>query len=209
MWDARNYYLSGATFHFKYTQHISAAISNMQGLTNFIRVSILPHEFPWPREFNNLSHKFQRAPKDVIRHGPEFEAALASQLIMLAPLAPHFASECWYRLASAADKADLSPRGIDWSLDVLEQQWPEVDMDYNLDFTVYVNGEESKVLKVCRRNLDVMTDEQAVAMALSDVDVGKAINSNEIRHTKFRPYPGCQADLYISVKRPQKKGKEK
>ena len=39
LWDARNYYLSGATFHFKYTQHISAAISNMQGLTNFIRVS--------------------------------------------------------------------------------------------------------------------------------------------------------------------------
>lgn len=39
LWDARNYYLSGATFHFKYTQHISAAISNMQGLTNFLRVS--------------------------------------------------------------------------------------------------------------------------------------------------------------------------
>lgn len=39
LWDARNYYLSGATFHFKYTQHISAAISNMQGMTNFLRVS--------------------------------------------------------------------------------------------------------------------------------------------------------------------------
>lgn len=39
LWDSRNYYVSGATFHFKHTQHISSAISNMQGLTNFIRVS--------------------------------------------------------------------------------------------------------------------------------------------------------------------------
>lgn len=124
---------------------------------------------------------------------------------MLAPLAPHFASECWYRLASAPNKANDTSETIDWSKDVLEQKWPEVNMDYNLDFTIYVNGEETKVLKVPRRTLDGMSEEKALELALADDDVVKAINSNSLKHTRFKLYPGCQADFYVSVKRPPKK----
>lgn len=36
--DARNYYVKGATFHFRHTHQLSVAISKMQGLTNSIRV---------------------------------------------------------------------------------------------------------------------------------------------------------------------------
>lgn len=142
-----------------------------------------------------------------MKSGPEFEATLAAQLIMLAPLAPHFASECWSRLASAPNKADAAPARLDWTRDVLEQKWPEVDLDYNLDFTVYVNGEETKVIKVPRRVLDVMAEDKATELGLSDEDVIKAISTNELRHAKFKSYPGCQADLFVSVKRPPKKKK--
>lgn len=148
---------------------------------------------------------FQRAPKGVMKSGPQFEATLAAQLIMLAPLAPHFASECWYRLASAPKKADLSPIGIDWSKDVLEQKWPEVDMEYNLDFTIYVNGEETKVLKVARKLLDELGKEEALKEALVQEEVIKAMNSNALKYARFKSFPGCQADLYIAVTRPFKK----
>jgi leucyl-tRNA synthetase len=39
MFDARNYYVSGATFNYKYSHQLSVGISKMQGLTNSIRVS--------------------------------------------------------------------------------------------------------------------------------------------------------------------------
>ena len=39
MFDARNFYLKGATFNIHTTHQISIAISKMQGLTNSIRVS--------------------------------------------------------------------------------------------------------------------------------------------------------------------------
>lgn len=140
----------------------------------------------------------------MLKSGAQFEATLAAQLIMLAPMAPHFASECWYRLASAANKADSCPLGIDWSKDVLQQKWPEVDMDYNLDYTIYVNGEEAKVLKMPRRALDDLQEAEAVATALADPDVVKAMNANSVKFARFKSFPGCQADLYISVKRPSK-----
>lgn len=147
----------------------------------------------------------QRAPKALLKSGAQFEATLAAQLIMLAPLAPHFASECWYRLASAVNKVDSCPSGIDWTKDVLQQKWPEVDMDYNLDYTIYVNGEEAKVLKVPRRSLDDLQEAEAVATALADPEVVQAMNSNSMKFARFKSFPGCQADLYISVKRPSKK----
>lgn len=36
--DARNFYIKGATFNYKYAHQLSVAISKMQGLTNSIRV---------------------------------------------------------------------------------------------------------------------------------------------------------------------------
>ena len=36
--DARNFYLKGVTFGIHHSQHISVAISKMQGLTNALKV---------------------------------------------------------------------------------------------------------------------------------------------------------------------------
>lgn len=78
-------------------------------------------------------------------------------------------------------------------------------MDYNLDYTIYVNGEGAKVLKVPRRSLDDLQEAEAVATALADPEVVQAMNSNSMKFARFKSFPGCQADLYISVKRPSKK----
>lgn len=202
--DSRNYYISGATFHFKHTQHISSAISNMQGLTNFLRVSIKSFMV----SYLNKYHFFQRAPKDVIKYGAQFELSLAAQIIMIAPLAPHFASECWFRLANAPNKINTDNSIINWDLDVMSQRWPEVNQDYGLEFTIYINGEELKTLKVPRKRLDVLTLDSVSKIAEEDKEVAIAIGSNEIRHRNFKLYPGCHADLYLAVKRPQKQKQE-
>lgn len=61
----------------------------------------------------------------------EFERALAVQIIMLAPLAPHFASELWAAFCSAKHHL-ISETEVQLDKDVMEQAWPEIDMNYNM-----------------------------------------------------------------------------
>lgn len=127
---------------------------------------------------------------------------------MLAPLAPHFASECWSRLALAPNRVTATSPLADWSRDVLEQRWPEVDQDFGLDLTVYLNGVELTVIKIPRREIDQLREEDALSIALAHSAVMQGIGSNELKHGRYKSYPGCQGDLYLSVKRPPKQMKE-
>lgn len=70
--------------------------------------------------------------------GKEYERALATQIIMLAPMAPHFASELWTKFTSVPNRTNTKISDIKWDLDVLEQTWPDVDMEYKLDLSVKV-----------------------------------------------------------------------
>lgn len=47
-------------------------------------------------------------------------------------MAPHFASELWSGFISAPGKLNDSGE-IQWDRGVLEQKWPEIDRDYNMD----------------------------------------------------------------------------
>lgn len=40
LFDARNFYVKGATFNYRHAHQLSVAISKMQGLTNSLRVSL-------------------------------------------------------------------------------------------------------------------------------------------------------------------------
>ena len=110
--DSRNFYLKGVTFSIHHSQQISVGISKMQGLTNSLRVTenmILLQQF-------NQFHRFvdcnlQKFPKHLIKESLEFERALGMQIIMLAPLAPHFASELW---TAFVDHAARKTDDFDW-----------------------------------------------------------------------------------------------
>lgn len=71
--------------------------------------------------------------------GKEYERALATQIIMLAPMAPHFASELWRKFTSVPNRRNKEISDIKWDLDVLEQTWPDVDREYQLDLSVKVS----------------------------------------------------------------------
>lgn len=57
---------------------------------------------------------------------------------MLAPFAPHFASELWSGFCSATNRISDSSE-FQWDKDVLEQMWPQVDMKYALKVRVRVS----------------------------------------------------------------------
>lgn len=65
-------------------------------------------------------------------HSGEFERALAVQVIMLAPMAPHFTSELWAGIQTAQNRIEKVKGEIDWSKPVLQQTWPVVDSSYLL-----------------------------------------------------------------------------
>lgn len=81
---------------------------------------------------------FYRVSMECIQKSREFERALAVQIIMLAPFAPHFASELW-SLFSAAKYHLINEDEIKLDKDVLDQKWPEIDMNYKMKLLVKVN----------------------------------------------------------------------
>lgn len=117
LYDTRNYYIKGVTFNITGSQQLSVAISKMQGLTNSLRKVALKS----------------------LTHSPEYERTLATQIIMLAPFAPRFASELWAGFCSAPYYLIDDQKFIQRDKDVLVQSWPEIDQNYELDLDVFVS----------------------------------------------------------------------
>jgi len=57
---------------------------------------------------------------------------------MLAPFAPHFASELWAIFCSAKYHL-IDNTEVDLNKTIFEQKWPDIDMDYNLVMNVFVS----------------------------------------------------------------------
>jgi len=68
-----------------------------------------------------------------VKYSAEYERLLATQIIMLAPMAPHFASTLWSGFVSAPGRINQNWEQICWENDVIDQKWPQVDSDYVLN----------------------------------------------------------------------------
>lgn len=83
----------------------------------------------------------QKASKEQKKYGKQFEVTLATLIKMMAPMAPHFASELWSQFLLAPNRLDTDvSSAINWNEDVLRQSWPVVDLDYQLDLRYKVCG---------------------------------------------------------------------
>ncbi|PNF40646.1 hypothetical protein B7P43_G05917 [Cryptotermes secundus] len=179
MFDSRNYYLKGVTFNYTTAFQLSVAISKMQGLTNSLR----------------------RVPSEVIGRGLQFERALACQIIVLAPMAPHFASELWSGFVSAPNRINSSTKEIKWDQGVLEQTWPEVDFNYCLELVCVINGVEKKSIRLPRQELDNLTHDDALELALSQSDLQRYTSGYKIVNTAFTLHPSYEAVINIKTER--------
>ncbi|CAG4978926.1 unnamed protein product [Parnassius apollo] len=157
IWGLRNYLIATTTYHFKYSQKLSVGISRLQSLTNVLRNKI---------------------PPEVIAFSKEYELALASLIIMLTPVTPHFCSELWAGFLSAPHRlCDTSPI-IDWNKSVLEQKWPTVDKHYELSFKCKVDGADRCDLKIKAEELTKIDHEKALQMMLQQDSVSKRITKD-------------------------------
>ncbi|XP_046751428.1 probable leucine--tRNA ligase, mitochondrial [Diprion similis] len=185
LFDARNYYIMGVTKNIMFTQQLSVAISKMQGLTNSIR----------------------RSAPDVIAQGREYERTLAAQIIMLAPFAPHFASELWAGFCSAphlTSNKNIHEQEIQWDKGVLQQNWPEIDMEYKLSVNVVVNGVEAVKLEVPRYMLENMTSEDALRYTMESPNFQTFLKNWRVVESKFHAAQLFNASIEISTEKPIK-----
>lgn len=137
-------------------------------------------------------------------HGKQYEIALASQIIMLSPLAPHFASELWSRLEAASSRVNKVCKEINWTASVFEQKWPEVDQNFQLELTFKVNNYVVKIIKIPRSQLDALTHETAYEAAMQNCAVVEYINSRQILRSSFVLYPAYEGIVNIVIDKPEK-----
>uniref|UniRef100_A0A8B9VR52 leucine--tRNA ligase n=1 Tax=Anas zonorhyncha TaxID=75864 RepID=A0A8B9VR52_9AVES len=105
IWEQKNLVISEVTEYFTKDHLFNAAISRLMSLSNVLH----------------------QAPRPLILHSAEYEDALATLCIMIAPMAPHIASEMWKGLAHMHNKLCTHHN---WGIDVLHQSWPKVDPEY-------------------------------------------------------------------------------
>lgn len=80
----------------------------------------------------------------MIKHGAQYERALATLIRLMAPIAPHFASELWSLFLATPNRVNVGENtmidDIDWDGDVMQQRWPIVDDAYELDLIFKVSN---------------------------------------------------------------------
>ncbi|XP_017888078.1 probable leucine--tRNA ligase, mitochondrial isoform X2 [Ceratina calcarata] len=178
MFDSRNYFLKTATFNIIESQQLSVAISRMQGLTNSLR----------------------KVSTECMNKSREYERALAVQIIMLAPFAPHFASELWSAFCAAKHHL-ISEDEVDLDTDVMEQKWPEIDKNYNMTLEVRVNSALVTKIKVPKYELDKLSLEAALDLTENSRDVQKRLKNRKIIESKLLSREGCDSKIFISTEK--------
>ncbi|KFM61036.1 putative leucine--tRNA ligase, mitochondrial, partial [Stegodyphus mimosarum] len=180
--NARNFYIKGVTHNFLTTRQLSVAIAKLQGLTGELR----------------------RIPK-AMAQSEAFKETFGTLLIMLAPLAPHFASELWTAFCSVALGGQKC--SFDLNKPVLLQKWPEFDENCEMEIHIKLNGEECDSVILPRKELLSLSEEQAIDLALNRQKVLDVLNGAKVKHARYKKWPNYDSDVFI-VYIPQKKAKK-
>ncbi|XP_076626527.1 leucyl-tRNA synthetase, mitochondrial isoform X2 [Colletes latitarsis] len=174
MFDSRNYFLKTVTSNITESQQLSVAISRLQGLMNSLRKVSL----------------------ECMKKSREYERALAVKIIMLAPFAPHFASELWAAFCSAKHHL-ISENEVRLDKDVMEQDWPEIDLDYKMTLNVHINGECRKKIKIPKYKLDKLLVDEALDSVMNEPEIQRCLVNRKIVETKLLSKTGCDSKMYI------------
>lgn len=122
---------------------------------------------------------------------------------MLAPMAPHFASELWSGFQCAPNRLSNNEE-YDFSKTVLEQPWPDVDQEYSLDLLCQINGNDYAVIKIPRKQLERMEHDTAIKLALEQQKVQEELENRSVVNIKFDIYSGYQGVVNITARKTEK-----
>ena len=127
---------------------------------------------------------------------------LGEILILLAPIAPHLASELWESLRSVKRKHFTD---FDWNRGVFHQAWPQVDPTFNMELRILANSYKAGRIQIAKWYFDTLTQEQAFDLACHEKKIQDNWLMHEVLDIKFRKIEGFEAELEITfdVKKPE------
>ncbi|XP_060080650.1 leucine--tRNA ligase, mitochondrial-like [Ylistrum balloti] len=138
-------------------------------------------------------NNFKKIPVDVLVHSHQAELALADLIIMLSPMAPAFASELWTAMSSQATRTTDHK----WDLGVLDQSWPLADLDYPLSLECCINENTLFHLKIPRKELEQLSEEEAIDRITSNRQFLPYIDRKP-KPSGFTVNRGCNAVVTFS-----------
>jgi len=186
----RNYALSVATKACHDDYNFAIAINKLQLFTKQIRKF---HQ----DSIRNKKYELM----DVILHSWEYERALGDLLLILSPMAPHMAAQCWEDYMSIP-KHDNTTYKHDKT--VFQQSWPKLDEDYELEVIVKINKHYYKdACKVRVGELETLTVDAAIAKAMENTRVVDKLHNYRIRESQLTLVKNCHAELNIMTEKPQ------
>ncbi|CAL4066416.1 unnamed protein product, partial [Meganyctiphanes norvegica] len=168
--EKRNFYVRGATYNIEKALQLSTAISYMQGLTSVIR----------------------KVPASLML-SQEYEDALCSLIIMLAPIMPHLASELWVGVASVSNTI-TDPA-------VLNQPWPQPDPHYKIKLNVKINTAVRNEIELPCSTINDMDISKALQVA-QEHDKSQVLEKCNIVETHFELLQGLEATIQFVVDGP-------
>lgn len=146
-----------------------------------------------------LTNTIRRVSPDVMAHGEQYERALSAQIIMLAPFAPHFASELWSRFITAPNRVNEKSEYIRWNLDVFGQEWPRIDAHHKVKLCVKINNSIVHEFKIPCGELNKLNEEQAMLLALEHEEIVKGLKNRKISNVDWTIRKDYEGILNMSI----------
>ncbi|KAL8590247.1 hypothetical protein ACOMHN_006364 [Nucella lapillus] len=177
LFEARNYTVKEVTFHCSKTFLLNTAVSRMQKFTTTLG----------------------KVPGSVCVASEQYAQCLADLCIMLAPLAPCFASELWAGLASVCQHR---PRlAYHWDKTLLDQTWPVIDTSYKLPLIFKINHQDNGDISVTSDVLDTLTCDLAHDLVRAQPKYQQYCEGRDFEAIDFSVHPGYQAVINFIPKK--------
>ena len=123
-------------------------------------------------------------------------------LILLAPMAPHLATELWECFRSAPKPLW---EGFKWDETIWRQEWPSLDLNTNLELRVVANGREIAKMDVAKWYFDTLTEDQAFDLACCEPNVQEKVLPHNLKEQSLTKYEAFEAVLEISYETEEEK----
>ncbi|XP_065209389.1 leucine--tRNA ligase, mitochondrial-like [Planococcus citri] len=172
----------------------------------------ITHHYEKTRNFASISYALlnqtmilRKPAREVRKYSKEYEKSLATFLITLAPLAPHFASTLWQGFVSAPDRI-CGVDEINWDENMLKQKWPKVDPDYMLPvYCRFGDGKLYEIGHVMNQHLSEFSLEDALNLVQTNHRYQKLSPFKLLKLVGLRKHQEYNATLHFDIIKSEKR----
>eukprot|EP00094_Tigriopus_californicus_P004433 TCALIF_04272-PA protein Name:"Similar to SPAC4G8.09 Putative leucine--tRNA ligase, mitochondrial (Schizosaccharomyces pombe (strain 972 / ATCC 24843))" AED:0.13 eAED:0.13 QI:25/0.87/0.88/1/0.5/0.33/9/42/765 len=137
--NSRNFHVSGTNFAYATTSNLRFVVHKIQSLLKDLWIT----------------------PDVVKRDCVEFQRGLATAIILMTPMSPHFCAELWEGLRQVKVKQCPNYR---WDKTVFHQDWPQMDRDWKLSLGVEFKDKNIDQIPLSIDTLNDLTHKSALKL---------------------------------------------